>query len=152
LLSSDVLVKFSTTQARKAQSVTICYACTTNMAMQAAFAGPLCGICVVSRVSSCCRARPSLRMRASGDPSGVNISKYASQRSILSADKDINPDAINQLFVKAGKPVRANIIYQSLCLWHCSYESRQKTNAVGSCLSIARTLSITRAGPSGSIS
>jgi hypothetical protein len=49
-------------------------------------------------------------MQASGDPSGVNISKYASQRSILSADKDINPDAINQLFVKAGKPVRAYII------------------------------------------
>jgi hypothetical protein len=45
-------------------------------------------------------------LHASHDPARVNISKYKSQRSILSADKDISPEAINDLLVRAGKPVR----------------------------------------------
>lgn len=39
---------------------------------------------------------------------GVNINeaKYKSQRSIISADKDVTPKEINDLLVKAGKPAR----------------------------------------------
>jgi hypothetical protein len=39
---------------------------------------------------------------------GVNIndSKYKSQRSVISADKDVTPQEINGLLVKAGKPAR----------------------------------------------
>lgn len=40
---------------------------------------------------------------------GVNVSKYKSQRSILSSDKrEISPEEINALMVRAGKGVRCS--------------------------------------------
>jgi hypothetical protein len=42
----------------------------------------------------------------SGPVEGVNIKKYASQRATISADKSVTPKEINDLFVRAGKPVR----------------------------------------------
>lgn len=40
-------------------------------------------------------------------PSGVNINKYKSQRSTLSADKrDVTADEVNDLMIRAGKGVR----------------------------------------------
>ncbi len=58
------------------------------------------------------RVRPNIAMVA--DPPGadddgsvgVNVAKYASQRSIMSTDKDVTPEEINQLFIKCGKVVR----------------------------------------------
>jgi hypothetical protein len=72
----------------------------------AAFAGTPLGIRGVYRPSRSCQARRGVFLLASHDPARVNISKYKSQRSILSADKDISPEAINDLLVRAGKPVR----------------------------------------------
>lgn len=45
---------------------------------------------------------------ASGEDGGLNINdaKYKSQRSIISADKNVTPKEINELLVKAGKPAR----------------------------------------------
>lgn len=55
------------------------------------------------------RSSPLVMSRAGGDggtgKSGVNVSKFASQRSIISAEKDVTPQEINELLIKAGKPV-----------------------------------------------
>lgn len=54
------------------------------------------------------RAPISMCQPATGgksDKPGVNVSKYASQRSIISAEKDVTPKEINELLVRAGKPV-----------------------------------------------
>lgn len=53
-----------------------------------------------------CRVRRrAVCMTDTGD-SGVNVKKLKSQRSIMSAEKNVTPEEINTLLVKAGKKVR----------------------------------------------
>lgn len=64
----------------------------------------------LAKVDRCCpvvsrRTRGYMPRMAEGQNSGVNITKYSSQRSIISADKDVTPEEINALLVKAGKDV-----------------------------------------------
>lgn len=56
---------------------------------------------------ACTRRPKQTRMCVAPGPSGVNVNKYASQRSILSAEKDMTPEEINALLERAGKPVSA---------------------------------------------
>lgn len=43
----------------------------------------------------------------STEPSRPNVKKYASQRSLISSgSKEVTPEEVNDLLVKAGKPVR----------------------------------------------
>lgn len=51
------------------------------------------------------KQQPNLQPKP--QPSGVNLSKYASQRSILSSEKDeVTATEVNNLMIKAGKGVR----------------------------------------------
>lgn len=55
-----------------------------------------------------CRFRATAdEATASSGVGGVNVSKYKSQRSVILTDKkEITPDEINNLMVKAGQRVR----------------------------------------------
>lgn len=58
--------------------------------------------------------------------SGLNISKYKSQRSLISSDKrDVTAVEVNNLMVKAGKEVRINSLSKqsATAVVHCNFSS-----------------------------